>query len=86
LKWINCDDKPKSKKKPSTRKPGRARTPRDVRQLVIQIATETNWGYTRVLGELRKLGIRISRQTVKNILVEYGFDPGSMRGKGRERI
>ena len=40
-------------------------------------------GYTRILGELRKVGIRkISRQTVKNILQEHGLDPGPQRGKG----
>src|SRR4029453_5429436 len=50
LRWINGDDKPKSKKKPSTRKPGRPRTPEDVRALVVRIATETGCGYTRVLG------------------------------------
>ena len=38
---------------------------------------------TRILGELRKLGItRISRQTVKNILKEHELDPGPLRGKG----
>ena len=82
LRWLNADDQPKSKKKPSTRKPGRPRTPEDVRQLIVRIATETGWGYTRVLGELRKLGYRLSRQTVKNILIEHGIDPGPKRGKG----
>src|SRR5262245_35185304 len=82
LRWINGDDKPKSKKKASSRKPGRPRMPEDVRALVVRIATETGWGYTRVLGELRKLDYRLSRQTVKNILVEHGIDPGPKRGKG----
>jgi len=82
MKWINSDDKPKSKKKPSTRKPGRPRTPEEVRQLIVKIATENNWGYTRVLSELRKLGIRLSRQTVKNILIEHGIDPNPPTGKG----
>ena len=82
LKWLNADDGPKSKKKPSVRKPGRPRTPDDLRQLIVRIATETGWGYTRVLGELRKLGYRLSRQTVKNILIEHGIDPGPKRGKG----
>jgi putative transposase len=82
LKWINTDGEPKSKKKPSSRKPGRPKTAEDVRKLVGQIATENNWGYTRVLGELRKLGYKLSRQTVKNILVEHGIDAGPVRGKG----
>jgi putative transposase len=40
-------------------------------------------GYTRILGELKKLGIRsISRNTVKRILRENGIDPGPKRGTG----
>lgn len=50
---------------------------------MLKLARENSWGYTRILGELRKLGIKsISRQTVKNILKEHGFDPGPQRGKG----
>jgi putative transposase len=62
---------------------GRPRVPKIVRELVVQIANKTGWGYSRILGELRKLGVgRISRQTVKNILVEHGFEPGPKRGRG----
>ena len=39
--WMNAEDTPKSKKKRPTRKPGRPRTPEDVRALVIRIAQET---------------------------------------------
>ena len=36
--------------------------------------------YTRIIGELRKLGIKkISRQTVRNILKEEGITPGPDR-------
>ncbi len=49
---------------PTPRSPGRPRTPEAVRQLVVRIASETGWGYTRILGELKKLGIRcVSRTT-----------------------
>lgn len=55
----------------------------DLRELVRHIATGTDFGYTRIPGELRKLGIRrICRQTVKNILKEQGTDPRPKRGKG----
>lgn len=68
--------------KVTTRKPGRPRTSDDIRALILKLAQETSWGYTRILGELRKLGKKmISRQTVKNILKEHGFDPGPQRGK-----
>jgi transposase InsO family protein len=62
---------------------GRPRIAMIIRDLVVQMAKETGWGYSRILGELRKLGVgKISRQTVKNILVEHGFEPGPKRGKG----
>ena len=48
-----------------TKKRGRPKTPAEVRELVRKIAQETGWGYTRILGELKKLGIDyVSRQTV----------------------
>ena len=82
LRWMNADSKPKSNKQPSSRRPGRPRTVEDIRALILRIATETGWGYSRVLGEVRKLGYRLSRQTVKNVLVEHGIDPGPKRGQG----
>lgn len=40
-------------------------------------------GYTRILGELKKLGVRsISRNIVKRILKDAGLDPGPKRGEG----
>jgi putative transposase len=62
---------------------GRPKKPDEIRQLVVKIARETGWGYTRVLGELRKLGIdKISRQTVVNILKENDHNPYSPKGPG----
>jgi len=72
-----------TKKPASQRKPGRPRTAEDIRNLVIQIATENGWGYTRILGELKKLGVHnVSRSTVVNILSQAGLDPGPKRGQG----
>jgi hypothetical protein len=63
-------------------KPGRPRTSDEVRELVLRLARETGWGYTR-LGELKKLGERkISRATVLNILRANGLEPGPKRGEG----
>ena len=62
---------------------GRPRKPEEIRALVVKIARETGWGYTRILGELRKLGITdISRQTVVNILQEAGHNPYAPKGPG----
>jgi putative transposase len=78
LRWVR-----KHKGLVSTKRPGRPKKPEEIRQLVLKIAEETGWGYTRILGELRKLGVmEISRQTVVNILKEKGYDPYSRRGPG----
>jgi putative transposase len=62
---------------------GRPKTPEAIREFVIKLAKETGWGYTRILGELRKLEIgKISRQTVVNILKKEGLEPGPKRGPG----
>ncbi len=45
-------------------------------RLIIKLVKETNWGYTRILGELKKLGVgTVSRQTVKNMLKANGLNP-----------
>jgi putative transposase len=70
-------------KKPTKKHIGRPRTADAIRELVLKIARETHWGYTRILGELRKLGYTgISRQTVVNILKREGIDPWPQRGPG----
>lgn len=76
-KWVRDENKGKPKLKNPK---GGQRKPREVRELVIQIATVTGFGYTRIIGELRKLGIKkISRQTIRNILKEEGISPGPDR-------
>jgi putative transposase len=82
-RWVREAEEAHTAKKATTpkRKPGRPRTPDDIRELVLELARENSWGYTRILGELRKLGIKtISRQTVKVILKENNIDPGPKRG------
>jgi putative transposase len=84
-RWVREAEDAHTAKKAATpkRKPGRPRTPDDTRELVLKLARENSWGYTRILGELRKLGIKsISRQTVKVILKENNIDDGPKRGKG----
>ena len=62
-----CRDEPSGKKKLNPK--GGQRKPREIRELVIEVTTTTGFGYTRIIGELRKLGIKgISRQTVRNNL------------------
>ena len=78
LRWIREE---KGKKPPAKR--GRRRTPEQIRRLILKLARENEWGYTCILGELKKLGVRsISKNTVKRILKDAGFDPGPKRGEG----
>lgn len=73
-----CRDADSGKKRANPK--GGQRKPREIRELVIEIANTTGFGYTRIIGELRKLGIKcISRQTVRNILKEEGIQPGPDR-------
>jgi len=83
LRWVaeskketKASDKPK-------RKPGRPRTPQEISELILRLARENHWGYTRILGELKKLGIKsVSKSTVRNILKAASLEPGPDRGEG----
>jgi putative transposase len=79
LGWIRAEKKPK----PQKRKRGRPNTPEQIRELILLMARENQWGYTRIMGELKKLGIKPpSRNTVKKILKAAGLEPGPRRGEG----
>ena len=79
LKWVRDAEK-RPRRKYATRKPGRPRTPEQVRRIVLRIAKETGFGYVRILGELKKLGIGgVSRSTVVNILKQAGLPTGPAR-------
>ncbi len=80
LRWIHASDKRRPKKQKG-RKPGRPRTPEQIRRLVLKLAKETGWGYTRILGELTKLGVKVSRSTVVNILKDAGLPTSPERGE-----
>ncbi len=62
------------------RRPGRAAVAREIRELVVRMATENErWGYTRIVGELAKVGHQVSRSTVRRILREHGVGPAPER-------
>jgi hypothetical protein len=51
------------------RRPGRPRTVRCVRALVLRLARENpSWGYRRVHGELLVLGVKVAASTVWKML------------------
>ncbi len=62
------------------RRPGRPRTSEELRELIIRMATDNEgWGYTRIVGELWKIGRFISRSTVARILRARGVPPAPER-------
>jgi putative transposase len=64
------------------RKPGRPRVGRAAERLVVQIARDNrHWGYTKIAGEVRKLGFpTIGRSTVERIPKRHGLAPRPHHG------
>jgi len=64
------------------RRPGRPPIRDEVRELVLRLARENvSWGYVRIVGELRKLGIDVSATLVRNVLRASGVPPAPQRGE-----
>ncbi|MBU1867972.1 integrase core domain-containing protein [Patescibacteria group bacterium] len=80
LLWVRGYKRNKDPEKICKR--GRPKTLEEIRQLVVRLAKENAWGYVRILGELKKLGInRLSKTSIKNILKENNLDPAPQRSK-----
>ena len=63
------------------RRRGRPPIRRDVRALVLRLAQENGrWGYQRIVGELKGLGLVVSATTVRAWLRKAGLGPVGRRG------
>jgi len=59
------------------------KTTQEIIDLIVRLAKENStWGYGRIMGELKKLGITsLSRNTIKAVLRNNGIDPSPKRGE-----
>src|SRR5215831_7981827 len=59
---------------------GRPKIDQETERLVLQMARENpSWGYDRIVGALANLGLRLSDQTVGNILRRHDIPPAPKR-------
>jgi putative transposase len=59
----------------------RRRLDPEVVELVVRLARENpRWGYLRIVGECRKLGVRVSATSVRTILRHHRLGPAPRRG------
>src|SRR5660397_120762 len=62
------------------RRPGRPRIAPDTATLVLRLAKENpRWGYLRIQGELRKLGVSVSATAICSLLRRHGLPPAPRR-------
>jgi len=58
-----------------------------IRRRVLRMATENlRWGYRRIVGELKKLGIRAGATTIRDILKEKRHFPDPQKVTQRPTI
>jgi putative transposase len=64
------------------RKPGRPPLARPRRELIVRLARENpHWGYQRIAGELKGLGLAVSPTTVRKVLICAGVPPAPQRAQ-----
>jgi putative transposase len=65
---------------------GRPPLERSLRELILRLARENpHWGYKRIVGELKGLGISVSATSVRKVLLEAGLQPAPKRARSSWR-
>jgi putative transposase len=68
------------------RAPGRPPLESSLRTLILRLGHENpHWGYKRVVGELKGLGISVSATSVRKVLLEAGLQPAPKRSQSSWR-
>ena len=68
-------------------KPGRPPLEPSVGALIVRLASENpRWGYRRIVGELKGLGVAVSATTVRSVLIEAGVPPVPERARLSWRV
>ncbi len=63
------------------RRSGRPPLDPEISHLIVRMAKDNpRWGYMRIQGELRKLGIRVGASSVKRLLARERLGPAPRRG------
>jgi hypothetical protein len=71
----------------SHRAPGRPPLDSSLRALILRLGHENpHWGYRRIVGELKGLGISVSATSVRKVLLAEGFLPAPERGYSSWRM
>jgi putative transposase len=61
-------------------RPGRPALSEGTVDLIVRLAKENpRWGYLRIVGELHKLGVSVSKGSVANVLRRHGLPPAPRR-------
>lgn len=62
------------------RRPGRPTLAPETVELIVRLARENpRWGYLRIVGELKKLGVSVSKGSVAGVLRRHGLPPAPRR-------
>jgi putative transposase len=69
------------------RKPGRPPLEESLCSLILRLAREnSHWGYRRIVGELKGLGITVSPTSVRKVLLAAGLQPAPERARSSWRV